>query len=159
MHVPLQAILCLAYLCFFSSYLTFYKIALEISVSSASWNDVQLKSVHFASCWWEILREPIEGWLEIVNTCPCNPISHAKGNWELTLGYQLSCELSQKWHCRLKKMSQSPEMERSSEFIFDDSWTLSVKKQQQNLKRLRFPDPVTWRIFSFCYFNMTFVVL
>lgn len=45
---------------------------------------------------WEILREPIEGCLEIVNKCPYNPISHAKGNWELTLGYQFSWELSWK---------------------------------------------------------------
>lgn len=109
-----------------------------------------------AACWWEILREPIEGCLEIVNKCPCNAISHAKGNWELTLGYQLSCELSQKWFCKLKKIAQSIEIERSSEFIFNDSLdTLSKKKQ--NFKRLTLVDPVTWKIFSLCYFNMTFI--
>lgn len=86
---------------------------------AVKWGTTQICTI--AACWWEILKEPIEGCLEIVNKCPCNPISHAKGNWELTLGYQLSSELLQKWFCKLKKIAQSIEMERSSEFIFNDS--------------------------------------
>lgn len=54
------------------------------------------------------MREQIEGCLEIVNKCPCNPISCAKGKWELTLGYQLSCGLSKKWFCNLKKKKKMP---------------------------------------------------
>ena len=120
--------------------------------------------MHFASSFWtfseklgDTKRTVIEGCLEVVNKCPYNLISYAQGNWELTSGCQLSCELLQKYLYNKKKKVQSTEIERSSAVIFDDSWRLWVRKE--DFKRLKLANLIFWRISYFCFFKITFIIV
>lgn len=153
----------LLYLYFLSSYSVFYKTSLEIyflyKLAKVKQGTTQICTFCFifVDLFRNAKRTVIEGCLDVVNKCPYNLISHAQGNWELTSGCQLSCELSQKSLCNKKKKVQSTEIERSSAFIFDDSWALWVRKG--DFKRLKLANLIFWRISYFCFFTITFIIV
>lgn len=109
--------------------------------------------------WWEILRELIEGCLEIVTNVPVilSAMPKVIENWLQATRCPVSFHRND--FAMLKKKKKMPKAlilkDHQSSFLM----TAGHSQLEKDLKRLRMADLVIWRIFSFCYFNMNLLLL